>query len=280
MSDGTRVSVSRQVPRGRIRALVQFCHGMAEHSARYDRLGSILAEHGYVFSIYDQRGHGKTAEYAAERKTGMFGSLADKDGFRRAVDDLYEITERLLADFPGRAVMLIGHSFGSFVAQSFIERYGSSVDACVLCGTAGPRLLLSHSGRLLVSAVSLCCGRTYRSRFVEKMTFGSCNSRIEHPCREHDWLSRDASAVEAYEKDPWCGFTPTTGFFHDLLDGLCTIHTAGNIKRIPHALPVLLMCGDADPIGAYGTSVLKLYRTYKTAGMGSVGLIVYPGARH
>src|SRR5574344_594534 len=125
MSDGTEIAVNRWIPDGEIKGIVQLSHGMTEHSLRYDTFGKILAQEGFVFNAHDHRGHGKTAERAEEKGTGTFGYLADKNGFEKVVEDLHEVIEQAKKEYPGKRVMLIGHSFGSFVAQSFIEKYGN-----------------------------------------------------------------------------------------------------------------------------------------------------------
>ena len=57
-NDGTELWCNRWAPDPEedIKGIVQLHHGLAEHSLRYDRIGSILAENGYVFNAYDMRG--------------------------------------------------------------------------------------------------------------------------------------------------------------------------------------------------------------------------------
>ena len=94
MSDGFQISVNRWIPDEdiEVKGVIQLHHGLKEHSLRYDRFGSVLAENGFVLNAYDMRGHGRTAQNAEANGTGMFGKLADKDGFFRVTDDLFEIT--------------------------------------------------------------------------------------------------------------------------------------------------------------------------------------------
>ena len=49
MSDGTEIWINRWAPDSdsEIKAVIQLHHGLAEHSMRYDRLGSVLAEKGF-----------------------------------------------------------------------------------------------------------------------------------------------------------------------------------------------------------------------------------------
>ena len=93
MNDGTEIAVNRWKPDNDedIKAVIQLSHGMLEHSLRYDRLGSILAEQGYVLNAHDHRGHGRTAQNAEQKGVGMFGKLANKDGFNKVVSDLDEV---------------------------------------------------------------------------------------------------------------------------------------------------------------------------------------------
>ena len=72
MKDGTEVHVMRWIPDDQIKGVVQLCHGMAEHALRYDKMGSIFAEAGWVLCAHDQRGHGRTAQRAEALGTGLF----------------------------------------------------------------------------------------------------------------------------------------------------------------------------------------------------------------
>ena len=55
MNDGYELWVNRWLPNKDedIKGIVQLHHGLAEHSMRYDRLGSVLAENGYILNAYD-----------------------------------------------------------------------------------------------------------------------------------------------------------------------------------------------------------------------------------
>ena len=92
-SDKIELNVNRWLPDAEqeIKGVILFHHGLAEHSLRYDRFGSICAENGYVLNVYDMRGHGKTGEISEKNKTGIYGKIADKDGFNVAVRDFEEL---------------------------------------------------------------------------------------------------------------------------------------------------------------------------------------------
>ena len=85
-SDGKSIYVRLWLPSGEPRAVILIAHGMAEHGARYERFAERLTAKGYAVYVPDDRGHGKTAATPAE-----LGYFADKEGFRRVIDDDHEI---------------------------------------------------------------------------------------------------------------------------------------------------------------------------------------------
>lgn len=282
MDDGYELSVNRWQPdtEEEIKGVLQLHHGLAEHSLRYDRFGSVLAENGWVLNAYDMRGHGRSAENAEKNGTGIFGKLADKKGFDRAVLDLKAVTENLKKDFPGKKTILMGHSFGSFVSQGFIEEFGSLIDACILCGTAGPRRALIGVGSFFTHLITFFTGQNKIVPILDKLAFGNYNAKIENPRTEFDWLSANELNVDMYKMDNWCGFPLTASFFCSMLEGLNKIHKAKNIKKIPTELPVFFIWGSDDPVGSYGTSIKDLIKIYQTNGMKKIDFKEYPDDRH
>lgn len=282
MSDGVEIWINRWSPDSddEIKGVIQLHHGLAEHSMRYDRLGSILAENGYVLNAYDMRGHGQTAELAISKKTGGFGKLADKKGFDRAVYDLFEITNAVKNVYPGKKVILLAHSFGSFVGQSFIEQFGDKIDGCILSGSAGPRKMTVAFGYVLAKLVKLFKGADNTSKLLGNLSFGSYNKKINNPKTEYDWLTKNEMCVSMYQMDNWCGIPLTTSFYCDMLYGLKKIHNIINIDCIPKQLPVLLMYGSEDPVGSYGKTVKKLFEIYKSKKIEKAEIKEYSGDRH
>ncbi len=282
MRDGMEIFVNRWAPdeEEEVKGLVQLHHGLAEHSMRYDRLGSVLAENGYVLNAYDLRGHGKTAENAEKNGTGLFGKLADKDGFNIVVDDLNEITEDLKKTYPGKKTILFGHSFGSFVSQGYIEKYGKNIDACILCGTAGPQQPLMAAGNFLAKLIKLFRGGNTIVPMLSKLSFGSYCNRIENPETPNDWLSLNKANRQMYEMDNWCGIPLTVSFFCDLTGGVHQIHKAKNMKKVPLDLPILFIWGAEDPVGGYGKTIKNLADIYKKNGVKNIEMIEYPNDRH
>lgn len=282
MSDGTEIWINRWAPDSddQIKGVIQLHHGIQEHSMRYDRLGSVLADAGYVLNAYDMRGHGHTAELAIEAKKGMFGKLADKDGFDRIVCDLYEITNAVKLVYPGKKLILLSHSFGSFVSQAFIERFGNKIDGCALLGSAGPDNFKIKLGQIIAHTLKVIKGSDYVSEFLYNLAMGSYNKKIKNPKDKFSWLSVNELNVDIFNMDNWCGIPLTNSILCDLTDGLLNIHSRSNMNKIPKDLPVYIAYGDGDPVGNYGKTVEKLFRVYKKIGISNVQIKKYENVRH
>lgn len=279
--DGFEHWINRWIPDTdvKIKAIIQLHHGLSEHSLRYDRFGSILAENGYVLNAYDMRGHGKTGEISEANNTGLMGKLADKKGYDIVVQDLNEIIDDVKTEYPGVPVILLGHSFGSFVSQGYIENYSEKIDGCILSGTAGPRKLMIGVSNILVKIIKFFSGNNKYVPLLEFLGFGSYNKRLEKGSK-YAWLSRDTTAVEMYSMDQWCGIKLKASFYSDMTELLSKIHKMKNIKKIRNDLPVFFFYGTKDPVGSYGKTVEKLIKIYKNKGMKNVDSIAYKDARH
>ena len=274
MSDGASVAVYTWLPEQPPKAVLHIVHGMAEHASRYDDFAKTACKRGFAVVASDHRGHGKTGA-----KSGLMGYLADGDGFGRVVDDQKEINAEIRKRYPALPVVIVGHSFGSFVTQEYIERYGATVKAAVLIGSAGPNPSVFLAS-LLANFNCACKGRKSTAKFMNALVFGSYNSRVKNPHTAFDWLSRDEKEVKKYIDDEYCGFVCTAGFFQDFMRGLKRLHTQEALKGIPVDLPVLITAGLEDPVSNGGKTLKTLYRMYQNIGMQDVTLKLYENARH
>ncbi len=274
-SDGMKLALHRWLPDDRPVGLIQIAHGMMEFAQRYDSFAERAVGLGYAVIANDARGHGMTAGTLES-----LGRLGEGDTFSRCVEDLYEITQYARDAWPAIPVILFGHSWGSFLAQMYIERHGAALSACILSGTRGPDPLEVFGGRTLAGLLGALGRGNTRSRLLFNLSFRPCNARVPNPQSPNAWLSSDGEAVALYDASPWCGFLPTVRFWDFLMTGLSAIHKRAAFEAIPKNLPVLLFAGSDDPIGKYGKTIDKLVMAYRDAGMTDVERKTYGGARH
>lgn len=285
--DGAKIFVRRWQTE-KPAAVIQIVHGMAEHSQRYGRLAAALCSRGIEVWAADNRGHGKTADLDVNGKGngGLLGHTADKDGFFRVADDLLaiagQITEKTKSMYGDLPFFILGHSWGSFLAQAFIERPypGIPLKGCILSGTRGPGGAKIAMGYPVLSVVASLKGSRRVSKIAVALTKGPYNKPFRPNRTPDDWISRDGKEVDAYEADPFCGYDCSSGFFRDMIGGLIAIHREDAVAGIDKNLPIYIICGSADPVGDMGASPTALVNAYRKSGINDLEFVVYPEARH
>ena len=113
-----------------VRAVLQICHGVAEHIARYDGFARALNEQGIVVAGHDHLGHGKSLP---EGGTPVY--FGDGNTWNTVVDDIYVLHQRLKQRYPDVPLCIMGHSMGSFLTRTYLIRYPGTVKAAVIMGT-------------------------------------------------------------------------------------------------------------------------------------------------
>jgi alpha-beta hydrolase superfamily lysophospholipase len=269
--DGQRLLGRRWLPEGRPRAIVQIAHGLAEHSARYARFAGALNAAGYGAYANDLRGHGPKAAAAD------LGHFADRDGWAKCVADLWALNRVIAAEQPGVRIIFLGHSMGSFLARQFVAEHSDALAGAVYSGSNGKPPPIAAAGRLIARAERLRPGGRGKSKLLNGMMFGEYNKPFKPARTEFDWLSRDASEVDAYVADPLCGFPFTAQLLIDLLDAVPYLSSPASLEPIRKDMPIYVFSGERDPVGA---NIQGLIDALKAAGFTRLTTRIYPGARH
>ncbi len=254
-------------------------HGMTEHIERYDRIFTDLCEKGYICFGYDNLGHGYTARNESE-----LGYIADKGGDDLLCRDVKvfsdAVTEKYNKKFGKKLpYYLMGHSMGSFITRLAVEKYVKP-DKYIIMGTGGKNPAAS-AGLAVIALIKLLFGGHHISPLIEKMAFGSYNSRFGGGTAEDPspWLTRDAEMRKKYYADHFCTFKFTVSAMGDLI----RLNKDSNRKEwydnMPKELPILLLSGADDPVGGYGKGIDQVYSELKSTGH-DVKSILYPDARH
>lgn len=253
------------------RCILLIIHGMAEHGGRYSDFADFLNTKGISVYAPDMRGHGETGE--------LNGNLChlDHDGFNGIVEDYAKFVRLLGEKHSGIPLFILGHSFGSFIAQEFIKRYGKEISGAILTGSGFMKDPVFRFGQA-AAFLSMAFGRCRPNRLIDYMGFKPYNKRVTNPVSKFSWLTRDENIVRSYDKDRYCGIVMSTGFYYCFFKGL------NNLYRVKHdlpvSLPVAILSGAEDPVGKYGGSPRKLYGWYRSKGMTDIFLKLYEGGRH
>ena len=233
------------------RAVVQLLHGVGEHAGRYGALIEALVADGFTVYADDHRGHGRTGlrQWGGDRrKLGRLGP----GGLGAARDAVWTLTQRIRDEHSGLPLVLIGQSWGSFLAQMLLDRHPEAYDAVVLTGSA--------------------------LRWPGALNAGDLNAPWKHQRGSGmEWLSSDERVGRDFVADPLTTTAPILRLFGPIE----TLKLAGRPRRdLGRDVPVLLMVGRDDTVGG-PRSVHRLAAAYRErAGLTDVTTRVYPGARH
>jgi len=250
------------------KGLVQIVHGMAESTDRYNGLAEYLSSKGYVVFGDDHRGHGKTDNCSGYDSGNMFfNTLTD-------VSLLGTFFKKIYSGLP---LVILGHSYGSFLTQAYIQKYADKIDGAIIGGSAMMDGGIIKAGRVIATLGCIFGMAKKPAKLLATMSFGAYNKQFE----EGSFISSIKEECEKYDAHPECGFTLSNNFYRYFFKGLSTLYKEENYLNIPSDKPLLLIAGKEDPVGEKGKSVERLYDFYKnTVGVKSVEKILYDGVRH
>jgi alpha-beta hydrolase superfamily lysophospholipase len=235
------------------KAVVQIAHGLGEHARRYDLMAAALNRAGFTVYADDHRGHGQTGLGQIERKQIKKLGHLGPGGMEATFKQVLDFSKLIKSENPGKPLIFLGPSWGSFIAQKVINKSSDLYDAVVLSGSA-----LTMPGYLATGDFNK----------VWKKLPGSTG---------YEWLSRDVEVQKKFVADPLTFLAAAMQVF-GVANSLKLFGTPS--KNVRSDLPILVQVGEADPIGGEysNKSLVEAYR--KKAGIQDIELFVYHDARH
>ncbi|MCR5809124.1 MAG: lysophospholipase [Clostridiales bacterium] len=267
------IAAYKWLPAGEPAAVIQIVHGMAEHAKRYDDIANYFTGLGYAVFAEDHPGHGDSIN-----GKGVKGYFAENNGWSLVVEDIMTLHEMIKAEYPGKKMILYGHSMGSFLARTCASRYNSEFDAFIFSGTAGKNPVLAIAKAMASSHIKKNGGQKPDDQ-LNSLGFGAYNKRIKDQRTPFDWLSRDNAVVDKYIADDLCGFTFTSAAFRDMFEGLGEVSGKQWAEKVEN-VPIYLVAGKEDPVGSYGKGVVEVCENLRKTGHTKVVLQLYEGGRH
>lgn len=257
--------------------VIQITHGMIEFKERYEETADFLADKGFIVIVCDQLGHGDSVTSVKKR-----GYFSDKPGCDCLIRDMHQIRIYGQTKYKGLPYILLGHSMGSFLTRTYIEKYGKGLAGVILAGTGWIPSAAAGAGLMLLRFMAVRCGWHYHSSFAEKLIFSSGYEKYDMSGTkpEESWLTRDTEIARAYYANPKSQFKFSLNGFYGLVDAVCYANDPVFMKQIPKNLPILLISGGEDPLGNYGKGTKRVEHMMKRAGVKNVCTAIYTGARH
>jgi alpha-beta hydrolase superfamily lysophospholipase len=273
--DHVRVHVYAWLPQNKPVAVLQIAHGMQEHALRYAHFAGWLNSRNIAVYANDHIGHGGNA-----RTPDEISHFPRKDDWQRSVDILDLLTQKIKLDHPDVPVILLGHSMGSVLVQSFMIRYGKNAYGYILSGAIRQPAFMAFMGTAIAGMLSWLFGPDDRSRLIIYLGYGQYNKHFRPNRTKSDWLCRDNSIVDEYISSPLCGIPLTNRFYVNFFHGFSFIACRRNLAQIPAGKPVLVIAGKSDPAGFFGKAPAKIDNLLTKHAKAKVQLNLYPECRH
>lgn len=254
-------------------ASILILHGMAEHQNRYQLFAEYLVDHGYDVYCYDHRGHG------TDKKLSDLGFFARENGYALVVQDAVLISQYIEENNRSNKFFLFGHSMGSIIARNVIQTH-DKYNGVILSGSNYPMKLPVLFGLFVSSIIKRLKGPKHVSKYMDNLMFGGKKYTYLSKRTAYDWLSRSNPVVGAYINDPYCGFTCTASFYHDMLKLVQHEIAKKQIQQTRKDLPLYIVSGEKDPVGGYGKEIHKFQHILKKLGFINVSSKIYPDCRH
>ena len=253
-------------------AILQITHGMTEHIGRYESLAQVLTPLGIAVAGFDLRGHGNNPGTAG---VASFG----EGGWEASIEDMKCFFDLLKNRFPGISHYMHGFSLGSLLLREYLGKYPQGIAGAVILGTGQqPRWLL----RLMMAIVRgqiRKVGFDGYSPLVRKLSFGVYNQHFKPNRTEKDWLCSDADVLDSFISDPLCRDNFSAGLFYQMLGGMERTGNPETYNTWDKSIPVLLICGENDPVGNMGKASAAVKDSMEKAGI-PVAFHLLPNARH
>lgn len=234
------------------KAVVQLVHGIGEHSRRYDHVARKLNSLGFAVYSDDHRGHGQTGKGMVEAGITQKQGFLGPGGMDAVLSQVRSLTEIIKSEHPQAKLVMLGHSWGSMLAQRLFDKYSDDLSAFVLSGSS-----------LLIPGI---------------INGGKLNKKWDHLPNANggEWLSRDLEVGRKFREDP-LNFGESFSQIVGLVD---TIKLMGRPKKtINPNVPILIQAGSDDALAGERGNVL-LANAYRKRGVDDIVLFIYEGARH
>jgi len=279
--DSIEIFVYKWEPNHKPKAAIHIIHGLAEHAKRYERVAEALCKEGYICYGNDHHGHGRTAgdltEATLEGNAGVLGP----NGWRGVVNSMHELTKIIKRENSDIPLFIIGHSWGSWLAQDYMQEWGKELNGVILSGTMGKiGKLVIKAGKILIKHEMKKSSLDTPSEKLHKMNVTSNNHDWdnEEGATGFEWLSRDKAEVQKYVDDPWCGFVSPARVWLEFLYGFEKIWNKENEVKIPKDLPIFIIAGALDPVSNKTKTIMPLLKRYEAYGIKDVSYKFYKDA--
>ncbi len=264
--DGTKIYVTVWDDVCSPKGVVQILHGVSEYAPCYDTLAKHLNARGYVVFADDHRAHGRTETDAnrGRHKGNVFKkTLQDELFFYDWLKEQYHLP-----------VFVLGHSYGSFLAQAFLQS-GTDVKAVALLGTGHVKSKFGF-GAMALFPIWLVA-KNWRPRIAT--WFSDTFVKFRGDSGKNQWSNSVKQRREEYFEDKYRSFHTSINFDFYMMSETAKLYSKKALSHLNPTTAVALFCGAEDIVGDKGKGVKRLQKMYLDNGV-KCKMHLYDKARH
>lgn len=244
------------------KAVIQIVHGLKEHKRRYYDFAEYLKNNRYTVFMSDNRGHG----YSVNDEHPL-GYMAD---IHLLVKDQYEITKYIKSKYQNIPLYMIGHSYGSMIARTYLQNYDTEITKLVLSGTVAYNNFV-NIGLVLGKIINAVKGKKGSSAILQAF---ADNDDIS-------WVCSNPETMAQYKSDPFCtGYKYMNESIYNIFKGMKELHNISAYKCQNPELKILSITGEKDPVTKGEKGIADSILTLKKIGYKHIESIVYKDMLH
>lgn len=244
------------------KAVIQIIHGLKEHKKRYYDFADFLNKAGYAVFMSDNRGHG----YSVSDEYPL-GYMAD---IQLLVKDQAEITKYIKSKYKNIPVYLLGHSYGSMIARSYLQNHDAEIAKLILSGTVAYNNFINIA-LILGKIINTIKGEKGKSVILGKIADSD----------DVSWVCSNEETMKKYKSDPFCiGYKYMNISIYNIFKAMKELHNIKLYKCLNPDLQILSITGEKDPVTRGKKGVMDSISTLKKAGYKNIENIVYKDMLH
>jgi alpha-beta hydrolase superfamily lysophospholipase len=214
------------------RGLIFLCHGIGEHSGRYDETAQFFTQWGFDVLSFDLPGHGLTARKGSYERFADFDEMVAeaKDVLRYWMNEGPEASAELRA----KPVFLMGHSMGALISLYWLSTQNPAEEFPYM----PKRALVCAPPINLALKVPL-----WKELLAEVLKTAVPDIQLGNEIAA-DFLSHDRVKTYDYVKDPWRVSKASPRLYLSMKKSMAYVRTHFlNIQ-----IPLMIVNGSKDPI--------------------------------
>lgn len=244
------------------KAVIQIVHGLKEHKKRYYHVAEYLQNNGYSVFISDNRGHG----YSVNQEYPL-GYMAD---IHLLVLDQLEITKYIKSLYPEKKLYMLGHSYGSMIARTYLQNHDNEISKLILSGTVAYNKFINF-GLFLGRLINMVKGEKGKSFILQ--TFADNNNT--------SWVCSNPETMEKYNQDPFCtGYKYMNVSIYNIFKAVKELHNFKEYRCLNPDLQILSITGENDPVTKGAKGLKDSISSLEKIGYKNIENIVYKNMLH